>query len=58
MSAESAGDCCRRPGWYRKYPANGGHQSSRPGTFSLLMGQLAYEGGKGPEIAYRFECFD
>lgn len=23
--------------------------------FSLLMGQLAYEGGAGPEIAYRFE---
>jgi predicted dinucleotide-binding enzyme len=25
--------------------------------FSLLMGQLAYEGGKGPELAYRFERF-
>jgi predicted dinucleotide-binding enzyme len=26
--------------------------------FSLLMGQLAYEGSAGPEIAYRFERFD
>ncbi|MEO5741301.1 MAG: hypothetical protein ABIS29_11965 [Vicinamibacterales bacterium] len=25
--------------------------------FSLLMGQLAYEGNGGPEIAYRFERF-
>ena len=23
--------------------------------FALLMGQLAYEGGEGPELAYRFE---
>jgi predicted dinucleotide-binding enzyme len=26
--------------------------------FSLLVGQLAYEGDGGPEIAYRFERFD
>lgn len=26
--------------------------------FALLMGQLAYERGEGPEIAYRFERFD
>jgi predicted dinucleotide-binding enzyme len=25
--------------------------------FTLLMGQLAYEGGGGPEIAYRFDRF-
>ena len=25
--------------------------------FALLMGQLAYEGEKGPELAYRFERF-
>ena len=25
--------------------------------FALLMGQLAYEGAEGPEIAYRFERF-
>ena len=25
--------------------------------FALLMGQLAYEGDGGPEIAYRFERF-
>ncbi len=25
--------------------------------FALLMGQLAYETGDGPEIAYRFERF-
>jgi len=25
--------------------------------FSLLIGQLAYEGDAGPEIAYRFERF-
>ena len=25
--------------------------------FALLMGQLAYEGNKGPEVAYRFERF-
>jgi predicted dinucleotide-binding enzyme len=25
--------------------------------FSLLIGQLAYEGNAGPEIAYRFERF-
>jgi len=25
--------------------------------FALLMGQLAYEGGEGPELAYRFERF-
>jgi predicted dinucleotide-binding enzyme len=25
--------------------------------FSLLMGQLAYEGEGGPELAYRFERF-
>lgn len=25
--------------------------------FTLLMGQLAYEGEKGPEVAYRFEWF-
>ena len=25
--------------------------------FSLLMGQLAYEGDEGPEVAYRFERF-
>ena len=27
------------------------------GPFALLMGQLAYEGDEGPEIAYRFERF-
>ena len=26
-------------------------------SFALLMGQLAYEGEDGPEIAYRFERF-
>ncbi len=26
--------------------------------FALLMGQLAYEGGAGPEVAYRFERFE
>lgn len=26
--------------------------------FALLMGQLAYEGSNGPEIAYRFERFN
>ena len=26
--------------------------------FALLMGQLAYEGDRGPEIAYRFERFE
>jgi predicted dinucleotide-binding enzyme len=26
--------------------------------FSLLMGQLAYEGDEGPEIAYRLERFE
>jgi hypothetical protein len=26
--------------------------------FTLLMGQLAYEGDRGPEIAYRFERFE
>jgi predicted dinucleotide-binding enzyme len=25
--------------------------------FSLLIGQLAYEGDQGPELAYRFERF-
>jgi hypothetical protein len=25
--------------------------------FSLLMGQLAYEGDAAPEVAYRFERF-
>jgi hypothetical protein len=25
--------------------------------FALLVGQLAYEGEGGPELAYRFECF-
>jgi predicted dinucleotide-binding enzyme len=25
--------------------------------FGLLMGQLAYEAGEGPELAYRFERF-
>jgi len=25
--------------------------------FALLMGQLAYEGSGGPELAYRFERF-
>jgi predicted dinucleotide-binding enzyme len=25
--------------------------------FSLLMGQLAYDGNAGPEVAYRFERF-
>jgi predicted dinucleotide-binding enzyme len=25
--------------------------------FALLMGQLAYEGEEGPELAYRFERF-
>jgi predicted dinucleotide-binding enzyme len=25
--------------------------------FALLMGQLAYEGTEGPELAYRFERF-
>jgi len=25
--------------------------------FALLMGQLAYEGADGPELAYRFEQF-
>jgi predicted dinucleotide-binding enzyme len=25
--------------------------------FSLLIGQLAYEGEEGPEVAYRFERF-
>jgi predicted dinucleotide-binding enzyme len=25
--------------------------------FALFIGQLAYEGEKGPELAYRFECF-
>jgi len=25
--------------------------------FALLIGQLAYEGGEGPELAYRFERF-
>ena len=25
--------------------------------FALLMGQLAYEGNDGPELAYRFERF-
>jgi predicted dinucleotide-binding enzyme len=26
--------------------------------FALLMGQLAYEGDRGPELAYRFERFE
>jgi hypothetical protein len=26
--------------------------------FALLMGQLAYEGERGPEVAYRFEWFN
>jgi predicted dinucleotide-binding enzyme len=26
--------------------------------FALLMGQLAYEGGRGPEVAYRFVRFE
>jgi hypothetical protein len=26
--------------------------------FALLVGQLAYEGTGGPELAYRFEWFD
>jgi 8-hydroxy-5-deazaflavin:NADPH oxidoreductase len=26
--------------------------------FALLVGQLAYEGDEGPELAYRFEWFD
>jgi predicted dinucleotide-binding enzyme len=26
--------------------------------FALLVGQLAYEGQRGPEVAYRFEWFD
>jgi predicted dinucleotide-binding enzyme len=26
--------------------------------FALLMGQLAYEGKEGPEVAYRFERYD
>jgi 8-hydroxy-5-deazaflavin:NADPH oxidoreductase len=26
--------------------------------FSLLVAQLAYEGDKGPEVAYRFEWFN
>lgn len=26
--------------------------------FTLLMGQLAYEGTEGPEIAYRLERFE
>ena len=25
--------------------------------FALLIGQLAYEGGRSPELAYRFEQF-
>ena len=25
--------------------------------FALLVGQLAYEGTSGPELAYRFELF-
>jgi predicted dinucleotide-binding enzyme len=25
--------------------------------FALLMGQLAYEGEEGPEVAYRFERY-
>jgi len=25
--------------------------------FALLMGQLAYEGDQGPEVAYRFEKY-
>jgi 8-hydroxy-5-deazaflavin:NADPH oxidoreductase len=25
--------------------------------FALLMGQLAYEGDRGPEVAYRFEQY-
>jgi 8-hydroxy-5-deazaflavin:NADPH oxidoreductase len=25
--------------------------------FALLMGQIAYEGQGGPEVAYRFERF-
>ena len=25
--------------------------------FTLLMGQLAYEGERGPEVAYRLEWF-
>ena len=25
--------------------------------FALLVGQLAYEGTEGPELAYRFEWF-
>jgi len=28
-----------------------------PEPFALLMGQLAYEGTEGPELAYRFERF-
>ncbi|HEX3527299.1 MAG TPA: NADPH-dependent F420 reductase [Thermoanaerobaculia bacterium] len=27
-------------------------------SFALLMGQLAYEGADGPEVAYRFEWLD
>jgi predicted dinucleotide-binding enzyme len=26
--------------------------------FALLMGQLAYEGERGPAVAYRFEWFE
>jgi len=26
--------------------------------FTLLIAQLAYEGGRGPEMAYRFEWFN
>ena len=26
-------------------------------AFTLLIGRLAYEGEKGPELAYRFEWF-
>jgi len=26
--------------------------------FTLLVGQLAYEGPRGPALAYRFEWFD
>lgn len=26
--------------------------------FTLLVGQLAYEGDRGPAVAYRFEYFD
>ena len=36
-------------------PAEAAKRYTEP--FALLMGQLAYEGDRGPAVAYRFEWF-